>query len=131
MSEKRRTGLGRHLAVAHNDSVGKTLPDRAKDCYRQAFLFVQKYGDGGWELVHGELTGWAIRINGFEGQYHHAWAEKDGMLYEPLHDLVYERDFYAGFAEPVEIARYSKRIAARKALETGHYGAWEGPHAPD
>ena len=127
----RRTGLGRHLAVAHDSEAGVTLEERRGDCFRQAFLFADRYGDGGWELVHGHLTGWAIVKRDENGRYLHAWVEKDGMLYEPLHDLIYEKSFYDSFAAPVEVARYPKRAARKRALASGHYGPWEGPDAPD
>ncbi len=127
----RRTGLGAQLSVAHDIEVGKTLPEAQGQCFRQAFLFVERFGSGGWELVHGELTGWAIHVQNFGEPYHHAWAEKDGMLYEPLHDLIYVKEFYESFAGPVEHVRFDKRKAIQQALANETYGPWEVINASD
>lgn len=105
---------------------GTPLPQRSQDCYEWAFKWVEGHHD--WTLVHGTLNGAAVAH--FDGKYRHAWAIKDNLIYEPIHDRVYEYDFYAPVCRPMAEIEYTYEDAVEQILTTGHYGKWHDPENP-
>lgn len=90
---------------------------RTGRCYELAWRTVLE--SDGLTLVHGQC-------NGPEGQViDHAWIEcSDGSVLDEVLNASFAGDEYARKYGAIVIRRYSKEEAAKKSLETGHYGPW-------
>ena len=104
-----------------------TCADKAEgDCYEAAAKLLEAHrGCPGIALAHGTVTGQG-RIAGV--RYGHAWVEIGDLVLDASNGrfvVARKPAYYAAgeIAEPV--ARYTFAEAARRMVETGHYGPWE------
>jgi hypothetical protein len=70
-----------------------------------------------WLLVHGEAEGRNGRID-------HAWLERDGTVYDATTDRLYSFAEYETLFRAAVRVRYTVKEAARRVVESGHYGPW-------
>jgi hypothetical protein len=70
-----------------------------------------------------------LRRNGFEaegrnGRIDHAWLERDGTVYDATTDRLYSFAEYETLFRAAVRVRYTVKEAARRVVESGHYGPW-------
>lgn len=116
------SGLPGVLAQVHDRQVFRSQKRRSGQCFPLALFFVDEHDD--WTLVHGTLTSFVVMH--FKETFHHAWAVKDSMLYEPLHNRIYYKPFYETICHPIVSATYDRKEARRLAVKFEHYGPWDG-----
>jgi hypothetical protein len=100
--------------------------DRQKRCYELSWRYLctdERYNDGSWSLVHGEITS---EISGIP--YGHAWLiSNTGRVYDPVHNKEYSRTDYATEFNAITLNTYSLKEALLIGAERGHYGPWISP----
>jgi hypothetical protein len=97
---------------------------RQKRCYELSCRYVQddeRYCDGSWSLVHGQVTSKQSPV-----PYGHAWlVSADGRVYDAVRDQKYSTaDYEREFRARVHKV-YSKSESEGQIAEHGHYGPWE------
>lgn len=96
------------------------IKSRLGQCYILSYKFVTDYTNKGYKLIHGYITN---RFGG--GQtIDHAWAEKDGEVYDPVLDLKADWEVYKALLNAVVDKEYSDVEAMKLASESGTYGPW-------
>jgi hypothetical protein len=109
--------------------IGETMKlrpkNRQKRCYELSFKYLcwdERYNDGCWSLIQGEVT--SDRI----GTYGHAWLVSDtGRVYDPVRDKEYSNADYAAEFNAMPLTTYSLDEALRTACEQRHFGPWIEP----
>ena len=96
-------------------AVRVSVADRHRRCYELCAKGVQR--DPSWTLVHGTLL---ARRRGEPQHIAHAWLERDGQVYDAVHDRVYTLSAYPGVVE----ARYTSQETAALRAVTGNFGPW-------
>jgi hypothetical protein len=99
---------------------------REKRCYELSWRYLmedERYKDGSWSLVQGELTS---PLTGCP--FGHAWLISDqDRVYDPVHDKEYcVADYQAEFSA-VALTTYSRKEAAIVGAKHGHFGPWIWP----
>lgn len=76
--------------------------------------------DDGFELVHGEVI-----LNGQRTL--HAWAEKDGMVFDFSGEveMIAEKEAYYAHRDAVISAKYDHFGTKMEMVVTGHCGPWQ------
>ena len=104
----------------------KSEPCGDGDCYEAAAKLLEAHrGCPGIALAHGTVTGQG-RIAGV--RYGHAWVEVGDVVLDPSNGrfVVARKPAYYAVGQITEpVARYTFAEAARRMVETGHYGPWE------
>jgi hypothetical protein len=100
--------------------------DRQKRCYELSWRYLctdERYNDGSWSLVHGEITSTVSGV-----PYGHAWLiSNTGRVYDPVHNKEYSSADYAMEFNAIKLNTYSLKEALRIGAERGHYGPWIWP----
>ena len=86
-------------------------------------VYDERYNDGTWNLVHGEVT------SDISGVPHgHAWLVSDQCrVYDPVRNKQYACKDYAADFGAVPLATYSLKEAMRVGSDHGHFGPWIKP----
>ena len=106
----------------------QTCADKADgegDCYEAAAKLLHAHRDcPGIALAHGTVTGQGP-VAGI--RYGHAWVEIGDVVLDPSNGrlVVARKPAYYALGQIARPARYGFGEAARRMLETGHYGPWE------
>lgn len=115
LEERSESNAGRLLKQYNELDLRRANKAHTALCYKYAYEFVQD--NPGWELVHGTAF---MTMGG------HAWAEKDGYVYDPTFDKTYRKDNY--YHDPVVLAHPTISYTAKEAKnlfdKSEHYGPW-------
>lgn len=87
------------------------MSKRQGDCYRLAGLRI--LDEHSWRLVHGIASG-----------VQHAWLERDGRVWEPVHDTELDVAEFASKYRAMKERDYDAIEAAKNIVRTGHWGPW-------
>lgn len=69
-------------------------------------------------VVHGT-------VKPMDKRFHHAWVEKDGMIYDNnVPEGMPRKDYYSTF-HPRKQRAYTPEQTVVNCLRNGHYGPWE------
>ncbi|HCC08053.1 MAG TPA: hypothetical protein DEP72_07870 [Clostridiales bacterium] len=93
------------------------IENRIGRCYILAYEFVKENDD--WTLINGEIIG-----NDNE-MMQHAWAEKGKEVYEPILDMLFEKNEYYSRHQANPINQYTQDEARRYMLYYGKHCFWE------
>jgi len=104
------------------------------DCFVVAFQYVFDHrADDRVRLCHGLPVGTGKANMG--ERFDHAWVEVGDLVIDKSNgnDVMVTREFYyrIGRIVPDSVDRYTAREAAMLALESGHYGPWDGGSAKE
>lgn len=103
------------------DAVVRDYGQRQGNCYEMAAKFVQD--NPSWTLTHATLYS---RIGKFADKvYFHAFAEKEGMLFEPNVAKFFPRDAFYRYYSITDARHFSGTDLYKNMLRTGHWGAWD------
>ena len=107
-----------------NTSPRTKARKRSGRCYELCFRGQMQARD--WVLVHGTVLDRHITI-GHEhaARIGHAWLERDGIIYDAVHDQFLDWRAYEAAWSAVAARRFSLEEADREALRWGVYGPFE------
>jgi hypothetical protein len=111
------------IAPPINRTSPMTLRPRYRSgrCYELAWKYLAYEARfEGWRLVHGEI----ISPIGDGQPMEHAWLEKEGNIYDPVFDKVFQAADYRTKYHAKATLVYSQTNAMRLGAERGHYGPW-------
>jgi hypothetical protein len=91
------------------------------NCYVAAYKFIEL--NPTWTLVHGIPLGTHGKAEGL--RYGHAWAEKDGLFYDPIKDILISKTIAYIVGHIEYTIRYSWDEAREQSLIHGTYGCWD------
>lgn len=91
------------------------IKNRAGRCYELACKGLMRAPD--WLLVHGRY--------GHDVSLGHAWLLREGQIFCPTYDRLFEEQLYYAFANAVPEVTYTHVDAAVNIVRQGHYGPWE------
>jgi hypothetical protein len=103
-------------------SVRVRARDRRGRCYELSAK--GQLRDPSWTLVHG----WKLTL-AYDGPCHiqHAWLERDGQIYDPAMDMLFESaDDHGGIA----VRRFNAQDTALSLAVSGVYAPWHREAAP-
>ena len=89
------------------------------DCFTRAFERVAC--DDTWKLCHGMPLGTGP-IAGI--RYPHAWCERDGVVWDPNHNVVVSAELYYAMGEIESVTEYTYNQMLDEARDSGNLGPW-------
>ena len=98
---------------------------RSGRCYELAWrylIFDERFADGGWLLVHGEI----VSPIGSGLPIQHAWLSGPKGVFDPVSNRYFDSAEYETRYSARENTTYAREEARKVGLDAGHYGPWPG-----
>jgi len=93
-------------------------------CYEIGYKFVED--NPSWILVHAVINPPTGRFKGLP--YPHCFCENDTYIYDPVLDVVYQKNEYYSVYKITDAIRYDLVTAAKTMVQNKHYGPWTDEH---
>lgn len=103
------------------DMIPKDVNERNGLCYKIAGDFIM--GNPTWTVTHAHLYPRSGKFK--DKEYFHGFAEKGGVVFDPVLGQFFSKAGYYKYFEPTEVRSYSQKDWMKKALKSGNYGPWD------
>jgi hypothetical protein len=94
----------------------KYIRKRKSRCYELSGVLILDNPD--WFLIH-------TVVNTPIGLNDHAYLEKDGVIYDPVANEFYDKEFIMKKYPPKKITVFNQLQAAQNVTQQKHWGPWD------